>query len=234
MHFGLGFGPNAIAAFASPAWTPALLPSITLYREAGVAYCFEDAGATDACEPADGIYTWTGTPGGTITQAAGAQRPTFRSSPDRAEFDGSGDHLGTYSGADGTSLFTFHRFRTSTAGYHNLYDNHTKPMMWVDGSGRIEADTHGSWLGSPIVTDGQWHTTFAWRSTTVGTRLWVDGVELTWTGPTVALGGPFTGIDLFSRGGGSCFNGDCTHFGFGTALPSSDELASLQAFLTGS
>lgn len=220
--------PQQLLASFGASWTPSQLSGKLLWCSTRPPYAFNDAGST-AVTAGDGIYTLTdrAASAGDRTQTTSGARPIYRASPSRAEFDGARYWSGFTLSLPG--LFSAHKFRTSTAGYHNLYDTHPSStvMLWVDSGGKLEPDTT-SWASGPSVTDGAWHTAFVWRSNTDATRLWVDGTEYSGSGFSRTVTGTCA---LFNRGGAAAFVGDCEEFIFASSLPSTGDLASLHGYL---
>lgn len=241
----LPIGPCSPGVFAArspvtetsfvPPWTPIQLSGLLGWWYVATTQCFSDEAGTVACGNGDGIRVWNNAQGGTdISQATSTARATYSTTGPAATFD-AGDSYGLFSTGSPAGLFSFHRVKTSTLGFHNIYDNIVGGnfvMLWVDSDGRFEPDAQGvgCWGAGPVITDGAWHTVFLFRSATVATRMWVDGAEITpGVGEDVRTI-PAT-IDLFSRAGLSGFNGSATEFGFATALPSASQLTALQAYL---
>lgn len=232
-----GLSLNGIAALCTPRpWTPVDLTGLLGFWVVNSPYCFTNADKTSSCGSGDGIRVWSGIVGGDITQATSANRPAFNLEPARATFDGLTDWMGSWATGSPTGLFSFHRIKTSTLGYHNIYDNIVGDfvMAWVDDAGRIEPDAQalGVWGSGPIITDNAWHTLFLWRSSTVATRMWIDGSEITPGAGTGVRTIP-ANLDLFGRAGTTPFNGSASAFGFASALPSTGDLARLQQYLAG-
>lgn len=221
------------SAAKSLGWTPNNLTGLLGLYETNGPYCFADAGKATPCANGTGIYTWVGRAGPDLVQATAANRATFTTGTNRAVYDG-GDNYGLWPTGSPAGLFSFHRFKTSTLGYHNIYDNTSLVgvMLWIDNFGKLEPDAGAAvWTNQAASTDGAWHTVFVWRSLTEATRLWRDGTEITPDVPRTPQTVP-ANLDLFSRGGASGFDGSISAFGFASALPSTAQLANLQAYLT--
>lgn len=111
-----------------------------------------------------------------------------------------------------SGIFVFGIVKFTALGYHNIIDRASaNPMVWVDGSGRLEVNA--ATAVSTVKNDGNWHS-FCLFTAQGSTRtvLWVDGSLVN----DLASAGTVTNavVSLFNRGGSSRFNGSCTCLGF--------------------
>lgn len=214
-------------------WHPLMTRSLLHWSEYDHAYNAATTTITDRCAAGDGIYTLRDLSrnGVNLVQATSGARPAFQFGPSRAEFGTGGNkHFGTFTfpGGAPAGLFTAHVIRTSSTGYHNVFDHQASSiMLWVDSSGRLEMDITTTVTGS--IADGVWRRVCTYRSPSVGGKIWVNGVLAASGGSTRT---PSTTLDLYARAGGSCFKGDSAfELIAGGAEPSSAFIKSLDTYM---
>jgi hypothetical protein len=171
---------------------------------------FQDsAGVIPAINDGDPVGYWKDKSGNNrnFTQSTAANRPALKTNIQNSKniirFDGVNDFIqpsGYALGPQPVTVFTV--FKTNGTGYHNIYDTSgSNPMMWIDGSGRIEFDITG-YTSSSVVNTA---TLVSYVNASSGGIIAINGV--TATSPyNVALSSSAT--TFFNRGGGQTYKGD--------------------------
>ncbi len=171
---------------------------------------FQDsAGVIPAINDGDPVGYWKDKSGNNrnFTQSTAANRPALKTNIQNSKniirFDGVNDFIqpsGYALGPQPVTVFTV--FKTNGTGYHNIYDTSgSNPMMWIDGSGRIEFDITG-YTSSSVVNIA---TLVSYVNASSGGIIAINGV--TATSPyNVALSSSAT--TFFNRGGGQTYKGD--------------------------
>jgi hypothetical protein len=127
-----------------------------------------------------------------------------------------------------------HLIKFTANGYYNLFEDSglVAPMIWIDGSGRIESNAGGAAVLSGF-NDGAWHSVITYTGTagSPGHKVWVDGTLL-YTSGSGQVSGTNRTINPFNRGNGTGWSGGIGYFGFGSFDPTAN-VADISAWMLG-
>lgn len=189
------------------------IPGMKLWLDASDSgTLFSDtAGTTLATADGTAVALWKDKSGNLnhASQATAGNRPVVKLAVQNnlnvIRFDGSNDFIQPSSFAVGPQPVTvFTVFKTNGTGYHTIYDTGSaKPMMWIDGIGRIELDYPSTYTTSSSVVNS--NTLFTYVNSSSGGGLRLNGSTIASTYST-SLSSSAT--SFFNRSGGQTYKGD--------------------------
>jgi hypothetical protein len=189
------------------------IPGMKLWLDASDSgTLFSDtAGTTLASADGTAVALWKDKSGNLnhASQATSANRPLVKlgiqNNLSVLRFDGSNDFIQPSSFAIGPEPVTiFTVFKTNSTGYHSIYDTSgSRPMMWIDSSGRIELDYPSTYTVSSSVLNS--NTLFTYVNASSGGGLRLNGSTIVSSYNTSLSSSATT---FFNRSGGQTYRGD--------------------------